>query len=173
MECRIKRVGIFGDLFKDPLLSMPDSAVLSGLQPGAYSWHLHILIVDASLNEKHACVLLPDYCDDPWREIGFKISYIMWAMCTGKKVMMKHLWYWEQTRKWRYFTPNLTVGFLHMRALRPYNETCDELIRSCTYRQQFLFQPVSMNSNFVPLSYAFYLENRNTVHRICIYPDNV
>lgn len=65
MECRIKRVGVFGDLFADPLLSMPDSAVLSGLQPGAYSWHLHILIVDASLNEKHACVLLPDYCGDP------------------------------------------------------------------------------------------------------------
>mmetsp|Transcript_22724 Transcript_22724/g.65494 ORF Transcript_22724/g.65494 Transcript_22724/m.65494 type:complete len:270 (+) Transcript_22724:92-901(+) len=65
MECRIKRVGVFGDMFKDPLLSIPDSAVLSGLQPGAYSWHLHILIVEASLNEKHACVLLPDYCDDP------------------------------------------------------------------------------------------------------------
>lgn len=64
-QCRVKRVGVFGDLFADPLLSMPDSAVLSGLQPGAYSWHLHILIVDASLNEKHACVLLPDYCDDP------------------------------------------------------------------------------------------------------------
>ena len=65
LECRIKRVGVFGDMFQDPLLSIPDSAVLSGLQPGAYSWHLHILIVDASFNEKHACVLLPDDCDDP------------------------------------------------------------------------------------------------------------
>lgn len=65
LECRIKRVGVFGDIFKDPLLSIPDSAVVSGLQPGAYSWHLHILIVDASFNEKHACVLLPDDCDDP------------------------------------------------------------------------------------------------------------
>ena len=65
LECRIKRVGVFGDMFQDPLFSVPDSAVLSGLQPGAYSWHLHILIVDASQNEKHACVLLPDDCDDP------------------------------------------------------------------------------------------------------------
>ena len=66
LKCRVKRVGVFGgDLFKDPCLSIPDSAILSGLQPGAYSWHLHILIVDASSNEKHACVLLPDFCDDP------------------------------------------------------------------------------------------------------------
>ena len=65
LECRIKRVGVFGDMFQDPLFSIPESAVLSGLQPGAYSWHLHILIVDASFNEKHACVLLPDDCDGP------------------------------------------------------------------------------------------------------------
>lgn len=65
LKCRVKRVGVFGDLFKDPCLLIPDSAILSGLQPGAYSWHLHILIVDASSKEKHACVLLPDFCDDP------------------------------------------------------------------------------------------------------------
>ena len=55
----------FLEMFQDPLFSIPESAVLSGLQPGAYSWHLHMLIVDASFNEKHACVLLPDDCDGP------------------------------------------------------------------------------------------------------------
>lgn len=64
-ECRIKCAGVFGDIFKDPCLKIPDSAVLSGLQPGAYSWHLHILIVDSNSKEKHACVLLPDFCNGP------------------------------------------------------------------------------------------------------------
>lgn len=62
-RCRIKRVGTFGDSFKDPCASVPNSAVLSGLQPGAYSWHLHILVVDAGLAEKHACTLLPQFVD--------------------------------------------------------------------------------------------------------------
>jgi len=57
----IQRMGVFGaDTFQDPLQSIPNSAVLSPTQPqGAYSWHLHILVVDVSPNEKHACVLLP------------------------------------------------------------------------------------------------------------------
>mmetsp|Transcript_1234 Transcript_1234/g.1483 ORF Transcript_1234/g.1483 Transcript_1234/m.1483 type:complete len:279 (-) Transcript_1234:181-1017(-) len=62
--CRIKLAGVFGDHFKDPCLSIPNSAILSGLQPGAYSWHLHILVVDAGF-EKHACALLPKFCDLP------------------------------------------------------------------------------------------------------------
>ena len=46
--------------FADPLHGVPDSAVFNVSElPGAFSWHLHILIVDASPNEKHACVLLP------------------------------------------------------------------------------------------------------------------
>lgn len=57
--------GVFGGggIFDDPLLSIPNSAVLqAATRPvGAYSWHLHILVVDASVNEKHACVLLPQY----------------------------------------------------------------------------------------------------------------
>ena len=57
--CRIICKGIFGaPIFRDPCRSILDSAVLSNLQPGAYSWHLHILVVDAG-GEKHACVLLP------------------------------------------------------------------------------------------------------------------
>ena len=57
IECK----GVFGgDRFADPCASIPNSAILSGLQPGAYSWHLHILVLDvASTGEKHACVLLP------------------------------------------------------------------------------------------------------------------
>lgn len=56
----IKCVGTFGqDFFKDPLLNVPQSAVLSSALLGAYSWHLHILVVDVSEHEKHACVLLP------------------------------------------------------------------------------------------------------------------
>lgn len=55
--------GAFGaDLLKDPLRSLPDAAVLSSgaaALPGAYSWHLHILVLDVSKSEKHACVLLP------------------------------------------------------------------------------------------------------------------
>mmetsp|Transcript_19143 Transcript_19143/g.18386 ORF Transcript_19143/g.18386 Transcript_19143/m.18386 type:complete len:143 (-) Transcript_19143:2-430(-) len=58
----IQRVGLFGDHFKDLCQSIPNSAVLSpGLQPGAYSWHIHILVVDSGNNEKHACALLPDF----------------------------------------------------------------------------------------------------------------
>lgn len=61
-RCRITRVGSFGDRFKDPCLTIPDSAVLSGLQPaGAYSWHLHILVLDVGSGEKHACALLPNF----------------------------------------------------------------------------------------------------------------
>lgn len=57
----IQQVGVFGaETFPDPLQSIPDSAVLSSTQPaGAYSWHLHILVLDVSATEKHACVLLP------------------------------------------------------------------------------------------------------------------
>jgi len=54
--------GSFGlDVFEDPCASIPGSAVLSNVQPGAYCWQLHILILDVSPNghEKHACVLLP------------------------------------------------------------------------------------------------------------------
>jgi hypothetical protein len=55
--------GVFGeDFFHDPLDNMPaeaPSAVLAHRWPGAFGWHLHILVVDASLQEKHACVLLP------------------------------------------------------------------------------------------------------------------
>uniref|UniRef100_A0A7S4ILX5 OTU domain-containing protein n=1 Tax=Odontella aurita TaxID=265563 RepID=A0A7S4ILX5_9STRA len=64
MRCRIREVGVFGDIFRDPCLAIPDSAVLSGLQPGAYSWHLHILVVDAGAGEKHACALLPQFCGE-------------------------------------------------------------------------------------------------------------
>ena len=59
---RITCVGTFGDLFKDPCSEIPNPAVISGLQPGAYSWHIHVLIVDAGPNEKHACALLPKFC---------------------------------------------------------------------------------------------------------------
>ena len=59
-DCSIQCMGVFGDIFQDPCATLiPNSAVLSGLQPGAYSWHLHILVLDASPVEKHACVLLP------------------------------------------------------------------------------------------------------------------
>lgn len=55
--------GVFGEgVFADPLRHVPNSAVVNAaLQPqGAYSWHLHILVVDSGMgNEKHACVLLP------------------------------------------------------------------------------------------------------------------
>jgi len=58
---RIKCVGLFGDIFKDPCTEIPNSAVLENLQEGAYSWHIHILIVDAGEGEKHACALLPRF----------------------------------------------------------------------------------------------------------------
>lgn len=60
-SCHIKCVGSFGDYFQDPCSTIPNSAVLStGLQPGAYSWHIHILVVDSGNNQKHACALLPE-----------------------------------------------------------------------------------------------------------------
>ena len=59
-RCKIREVGLFGEIFRDPCSSIPDSAILSNtLQQGAYSWHIHILVVDSGNNEKHACVLLP------------------------------------------------------------------------------------------------------------------
>mmetsp|Transcript_43500 Transcript_43500/g.90557 ORF Transcript_43500/g.90557 Transcript_43500/m.90557 type:complete len:309 (+) Transcript_43500:112-1038(+) len=53
--------GKFGEgVFEDPhLTSIPDSVMLANIQPGAYSWRLHILILNSSPTEKHACVLLP------------------------------------------------------------------------------------------------------------------
>ena len=58
-SCCIVCKGIFGaPLFDDPCRNISNSAVLSNIQPGAYSWHLHILVVDAGA-DKHACVLLP------------------------------------------------------------------------------------------------------------------
>lgn len=61
-RCKIKCVGTFGDLFKDPCSEIPNPAVISGLLPGAYSWHIHLLVLDSGPNEKHACALLPKYC---------------------------------------------------------------------------------------------------------------
>jgi len=60
-SCPIVCKGVFGmPRFADPCASIPNSAILSGLQPGAYSWHLHVLVSDvASTGTKHACVLLP------------------------------------------------------------------------------------------------------------------
>lgn len=53
--------GSFGEgIFEDPCLtSIPNSAVLSNMQPGAYSWRLNILVLTVSPGDKHACVLLP------------------------------------------------------------------------------------------------------------------
>ncbi|GAX09445.1 hypothetical protein FisN_6Lh179 [Fistulifera solaris] len=58
----VRRMGVFGkNVFQDPLEALPESAILSHpwVTNGAYSWHLHILVVDTSRGEKHACVLLP------------------------------------------------------------------------------------------------------------------
>lgn len=58
IECK----GVFcKESFRDPAFGIPQSAVLSKKNdlPGAYSWHLHILVVDTSEEAKHACVLLP------------------------------------------------------------------------------------------------------------------
>lgn len=60
--CKIQCVGIFGDIFTDPLGNIPNHAILGGLQEGAYSWHIHVLVVDAGNGEKHACALLPKQC---------------------------------------------------------------------------------------------------------------
>jgi hypothetical protein len=53
--------GSFGEvIFEDPCItSIHDSALLSNIQPGAFSWRLHILVLDVSPGEKHACVLMP------------------------------------------------------------------------------------------------------------------
>ena len=65
MICPIVCKGVFGDpIFADPCASIPQSVLFSPNlhPPGAYSWHLHILVlqVNSSLTgEKHACVLLP------------------------------------------------------------------------------------------------------------------
>ena len=60
--CEIQCVGSFGDVFIDPIADIPDHALLSDIQQGAYSWHIHILVVDAGGGEKHACTLLPKTC---------------------------------------------------------------------------------------------------------------
>jgi len=60
--CQLKCMGSFGAIFRDPLSVIPDPAVISGLKQGAYSWHIHILVVDAGDGEKHACTLLPKEC---------------------------------------------------------------------------------------------------------------
>jgi len=79
-SCEIQRMGVFGEgLFEDPAQTIPDSVISNAVfftldgrskqqrqstspllsSPLKCSWHLHILIVDASENEKHACILLP------------------------------------------------------------------------------------------------------------------
>ncbi len=80
-HCELERMGVFGEgLFEDQCQSIPDSVisnavfftVTDGTQeaknglsstsistPLKSSWHLHVLIADASENEKHASVLLP------------------------------------------------------------------------------------------------------------------
>lgn len=50
-ECLIECQGTFGS-FDDPLPR--DSAV-----DLSFSWHLHVLVIDVTPTEKHACVLLP------------------------------------------------------------------------------------------------------------------
>lgn len=80
--CEIERMGVFGEgLFEDPGESVPDSVISNAVfftlgrskqqteqspkelsplsSPLKCSWHLHILIADASETEKHATVLLP------------------------------------------------------------------------------------------------------------------
>lgn len=61
-SCPIKCVGSFGQFFfQDPCFQIPHSAILQGIQVGAFSWHIHILIVESD-REKHACALLPHLC---------------------------------------------------------------------------------------------------------------
>lgn len=76
--CEIERMGVFGEgLFEDTCTSIPDSVISNAIfftmgrgtqgpglsqvlgSPLKCSWHLHILIADASATEKHATVLLP------------------------------------------------------------------------------------------------------------------
>ena len=54
----IEKKGTFGKpLFQDPLAKdFPDSAVVNF----GKEWHIHILVLDVSPSEKHACVLLPE-----------------------------------------------------------------------------------------------------------------
>jgi hypothetical protein len=61
--------GSFGEgIFEDPCLtSIPNSAILSNIQPGAYSWRLNILVLTVSPGEKHACVLLPQHLEQQER----------------------------------------------------------------------------------------------------------
>ena len=60
--CPIKCVGSFGEVFQDPCLEIPQSAILQNIQAGAFSWHIHVLVVDSDNGEKHACALLPKVC---------------------------------------------------------------------------------------------------------------
>lgn len=77
----LERMGVFGEgMFEDPGQTIPDSVISNAVfftldsrdmqqnngqsspligSPMKCSWHLHVLIADASENEKHACVLLP------------------------------------------------------------------------------------------------------------------
>ena len=77
----LERMGVFGEgMFEDPGQSIPDSVISNAVfftldsrdmqqnngqsspligSPMKCSWHLHVLIADASEYEKHACVLLP------------------------------------------------------------------------------------------------------------------
>lgn len=72
VPCEIERMGVFGEgLFEDVCATVPDSVIsnagVCGLEKATHdmelqlksSWHLHILIVDASDKEKHATALLP------------------------------------------------------------------------------------------------------------------
>ena len=73
-SCPIVCKGTFGGpMFRDPLATVPHSAVTSlsqTLLPGAYSWHLHILVVETAPNLKHACVLLPQQQQEPQPQNG-------------------------------------------------------------------------------------------------------
>lgn len=56
--CPMVCQGTFGDgLFEDPGFQVPHSAVTQGAP--YYTWHLHILVLNVSPNEKHACALFP------------------------------------------------------------------------------------------------------------------
>jgi hypothetical protein len=52
----IDKRGTFGlNLFEDPCVAYPGSAVATSRE-----WHIHVLVLDVSAKEKHACVLLPE-----------------------------------------------------------------------------------------------------------------
>jgi hypothetical protein len=84
--CELDRMGVFGEgLFEDPGQSVPSSVISNAVfftldgratqqteqssqdvprpsplsSPFKCTWHLHILVADASESEKHATVLLP------------------------------------------------------------------------------------------------------------------